>query len=216
MLNIIQAYQQSAEATEEKERQKKYEQVIKRWIKLVQGLRIRQRLKLQYGNVPDAVVPASVSEMTPPLFCDYTGFQGPAVMVERHVVQPYHLPRQKYTNVTFRDSGQEEDLPESLPREGSSEKDDGMKMHLDSLQINRDTTPPPVAVKNASSTTRRKTRVPRRSGRRAPGKPRKISGSSSEDEDEPATRRVTRRISSARSPRSQEQDLTRGTRSKAH
>jgi hypothetical protein len=172
----------------------------------VQGLRIRQRLKVQYGGVPNAEISISVSRMIVPLFCDYTSFQVTSGMDERHVVQPYHLPRQKYTNTTFQDNGQEDHIPGFLPHEESSEKDDEMKTHPDSLQINRDATPPPELVEGASSTTRRKTRVaPRRSGRGAPGKRHKTTSSSSENDDEYSTRRTTRRtstsISAARSLR---------------
>ena len=163
---------------------------------MVQGLRIRQRLKVQYGDFPNAEIPTPVSRMITSLFCDYTSFQDTSGMDERHVVQPYHLPRQKYTSITFQDNGQEDHQPGFLPHEGSSEKDDEMNTHLDSLQINRDTIPPPELVENASSTTRGKTRVTlRRSGRRAPGKRRKITSSSSESEEEPSTRRTMRRAS---------------------
>lgn len=134
--------------------------------------------------------------MVTSLFCDYTSFQDTSGMGERHVVQPYHLPRQKYTSITFQDNGQEDHQPGFLPHEGSSEKDDEMNTHLDSLQINRDTISPPELVENASSTTRSNTRVtPRRSGRRAPGKRRKITSSSSENDEEPSTRRTMRRAS---------------------
>ena len=179
-----------------KERQKKNERVIKRWIKLVQGLRIRQRLKVQYGDFPNTGIPTSVSRMITPLFCDYTSFQDTSGMEEQHVVQPHHLPRQKYTSITFQDNGQEDHQPGFLSHEGSSEKDEEMNTHPDSLQINRDTIPPPELVENASSTIRGKIRVaPRRSGRRAPGKRRKVTSSSSENDEEPSTRRTLRRAS---------------------
>lgn len=44
-----QAYWATAQAVEEKERQKKQERVIKRWQKLVNGLRIRVRLLKEYS-----------------------------------------------------------------------------------------------------------------------------------------------------------------------
>ena len=161
----------------------------------MQGLRIRQRLKVQYGGLPNAETLTSVSQMIMPLFCDYTSFQDTSGMDERHVVQPYHLPRQKYTSITFQDNGQADHLLGFLPREVPPE-DDEMKTHPDSLQINRDTTPPPEFVENASSTTRGETRiVPRRSGRRAPGKRRKITSSPSENDEGPSTRRTMQRTS---------------------
>lgn len=65
-----------------------------------------------------------------------------------------------------------------------------MKTHPHSLQVNWDTTPPPELVENVSGRPRG---TPQRSGRRAPGKRRKITSSSSEDDEEPLTRRTTRR-----------------------
>ena len=116
-------------------------------------------------------------------------------MDERHVVQPYHLPRQKYTSITFQDNGQAHHLPGFLPHEVPSEKDDEMKTHPDSSQVNRDITPPPEFL-NASSTTRGKTRIaPRRSGRRAPDKRRKITSSPSENDGEPSIRRTMQHTS---------------------
>jgi hypothetical protein len=154
----------------------------------VQGLRIRQRLKVQYGGVLSAEVPVSVSQMIAPLFCGYTSFQDPSGMDECHVVQPYHLPRQRLTNITFQHDGQEEDRPELPSREGSLEKEDEMKIHPDSLQINQDA---PELVENASNTTRGKTRG---APRRAPGRRRRVTSSSSENDEEPSTRRTTRRV----------------------
>ncbi len=118
-------------------------------------------------------------------------------MDERHAVQPYHLPRQKPMNTAPQDNRQEDDLQEFLPREEPTEKDGEMKIHLDSLQIDRDKTPPSELVENASSTTRAKTRsAHRRSGKRAPAKRRKTS-SSSESHEEPSTHRTMRYVSTA-------------------
>jgi hypothetical protein len=162
----------------------------------VQGLRIRERLQVQYGNVLIAEVAASVSQMIAPLSCNHTRLQVPAGTDERHVVQPYHLPRQKYMNSPFQDNGQEGGLHELLPREGSSGKGDEMKIHSVSLQINHNATPPSELVENALSMTRGKPQVaPRRSGRRAPVKRRKTTSSSSEYNEEPSVHRTTQRIS---------------------
>ena len=134
--------------------------------------------------------------MIAPLFCGYTSFQDPSGMAERHVVQPYHLPRQKYTNLTFQDYGQEEDLPGFLPQEGPSKKEHEMKTHSSSLQINGDATLPPELVENASDTTPGKMRgTPRRSGRRVPDKRRKTTSSSSENDEEPLPCGTTQRVS---------------------
>lgn len=167
--------------------------MIKRWVKLVQGLRIRQRLKVQYGDIPNADIPTPVSQMIAPLFCGYTSFQDPSGMDERHVVQPYHLPRQKYTNSIFQDNGQEEDPPRFSPQEYSCKSEDEMKTHQSPLQLNGDATLPPELVEIAPSTTRGKTRGAAR--RTVPGKRRKTTSSSSENDEEALTRRSTRRVS---------------------
>jgi len=46
----VKAYEASAQAAEEKERRKKEDRVIKLWTKIIQGLRIRDRLKSQYAE----------------------------------------------------------------------------------------------------------------------------------------------------------------------
>jgi hypothetical protein len=47
---IPQAYWEAHKIAEEKARAKREDQAIKRWIRLVQGLRIRQRLQDQYAS----------------------------------------------------------------------------------------------------------------------------------------------------------------------
>lgn len=43
------AYWETAQAAEEKERQKQQERVVKRWQKLIHGLRVRERLMKEYS-----------------------------------------------------------------------------------------------------------------------------------------------------------------------
>ena len=50
LLLYVKAYEVSAQAAEEKEQRKKEERVIKLWTKIIQGLRIRDRLKSQYAE----------------------------------------------------------------------------------------------------------------------------------------------------------------------
>ncbi|WVR06564.1 hypothetical protein IAU60_003595 [Kwoniella sp. DSM 27419] len=47
---VMEAYAESAAAAEEKERMKKEERAIKRWAKLINGLRVRLRLQAEYGT----------------------------------------------------------------------------------------------------------------------------------------------------------------------
>ncbi|KIJ26683.1 hypothetical protein M422DRAFT_191935, partial [Sphaerobolus stellatus SS14] len=49
---VTEAYLESAQAAEEKERIKKEERVLKRWTRLIHGLRIRKRLQEQYAGDP--------------------------------------------------------------------------------------------------------------------------------------------------------------------
>lgn len=44
-----QAYYATTQANEEKERKKKYDRVVKRWQKLIHGLRVRERLMKEYS-----------------------------------------------------------------------------------------------------------------------------------------------------------------------
>ncbi|KAF8587586.1 Rad4-domain-containing protein [Ramaria rubella] len=49
---LLEAYWESAQDAEEKEQIKREERVLKRWTRLVQGLRIRKRLQEQYATQP--------------------------------------------------------------------------------------------------------------------------------------------------------------------
>lgn len=44
------AYEESAQAAQERERIKKEEKALKRWMKLMNGLRVRRRLQAEYGQ----------------------------------------------------------------------------------------------------------------------------------------------------------------------
>jgi hypothetical protein len=50
VMGLVQAYWEAEQDAAEREREKKYERVMKRWVRLVQGLRIRQRLQAQYAS----------------------------------------------------------------------------------------------------------------------------------------------------------------------
>jgi xeroderma pigmentosum group C-complementing protein len=47
---VMDAYEESAQAAEERERIKKEDKALKRWIKLMNGLRVRRRLQAEYGQ----------------------------------------------------------------------------------------------------------------------------------------------------------------------
>jgi xeroderma pigmentosum group C-complementing protein len=53
LLTCAQAYWEAEHDAAEREAEKRRERVLKRWTRLVQGLRIRQRLQAQYaGEMP--------------------------------------------------------------------------------------------------------------------------------------------------------------------
>ncbi|KAG8855729.1 hypothetical protein FRB96_006773 [Tulasnella sp. 330] len=57
---LLQAYWETAQANEERERRKKQDRVVKRWQKLIHGLRVRERLMKEYsvgGAMPSATTP---------------------------------------------------------------------------------------------------------------------------------------------------------------
>ncbi|PCH40265.1 Rad4-domain-containing protein [Wolfiporia cocos MD-104 SS10] len=84
---VLEAYWEAEHDAEEKRRAKRQEQVIKRWTKLIQGLRIRQRLQEQYADVePRGSSPASANE-------EHVQQEGGFLTGADDVVQPYTLPR---------------------------------------------------------------------------------------------------------------------------
>ncbi|KAG1735235.1 hypothetical protein EDB19DRAFT_1725199 [Suillus lakei] len=94
---IVEAYLESENDAEEKARAKRLDQVHKRWIRLVQGLRIRDRLRKQYAfNTDDA---------TPQHWLDtqnaeaHEGEQQPGgyLTTADDVVKPFHLPKDQHT-----------------------------------------------------------------------------------------------------------------------
>lgn len=62
------AYKESAAAAEERERRKREEKALKRWAKLINGLRVRERLRDTYGekgNVSSFCVLSKVPQAHP-------------------------------------------------------------------------------------------------------------------------------------------------------
>ncbi|KAI0763653.1 hypothetical protein BD413DRAFT_495167 [Trametes elegans] len=105
---VIEAYLEAERAAEEKRRAKREEQVIKRWVKLVQGLRIRKRLQEQYADraatngaptqtastrAAGAMVAITPEELIPPFQEPEKPPAGGFLTGVDDVVQPYRLPR---------------------------------------------------------------------------------------------------------------------------
>ncbi|KZT11843.1 Rad4-domain-containing protein [Laetiporus sulphureus 93-53] len=95
---VLEAYWEAEHDAEQKRRAKREEQVIKRWTKLIQGLRIRQRLQEQYAH-PDqrgsspAVAVDEVRTCRRRLNSLSSQQQGGFLTGADDVVQPYTLPR---------------------------------------------------------------------------------------------------------------------------
>jgi xeroderma pigmentosum group C-complementing protein len=47
---VMAAFKESAAAAEEREKRKREERALKRWAKLINGLRVRERLREAYGG----------------------------------------------------------------------------------------------------------------------------------------------------------------------
>lgn len=56
------AYEESAQAAEERERIKKEERALKRWAKLMNGLRVRRRLQAEYGQSDNVSPPFCLTQ----------------------------------------------------------------------------------------------------------------------------------------------------------
>ncbi|KAI9058217.1 Rad4-domain-containing protein [Trametes sanguinea] len=98
---LIEAYWEAEQHAEAKRQAKRQEQVIKRWTKLIQGLRIRQRLQKQYADRAGTPVenknkdsdgPHVPPEEEPEKHAAAAGGGGFLTGVD-DVVQPYRLPR---------------------------------------------------------------------------------------------------------------------------
>ncbi|KAG5646006.1 hypothetical protein DXG03_004608 [Asterophora parasitica] len=101
------AYWEAEQDAEAKARAKREERVIKQWTRLVQGLRIRQRLQEQYATKPDEVqgspagtndqlVPGSSKDIVVTMSHPGVGAGGGFLIGADDVVQPFHLPKYKF------------------------------------------------------------------------------------------------------------------------
>lgn len=50
---VLEAYWESAAAAEEREKARREDRALKRWVQLVNGLRVRLRLRAEYGTRED-------------------------------------------------------------------------------------------------------------------------------------------------------------------
>jgi xeroderma pigmentosum group C-complementing protein len=94
---IVEAYLEAENDAEEKAHAKRLDQVHKRWIRLVQGLRIRDRLRKQYASNTDDATPQHWLDMQNAE--THQGEQQPGgyLTTADDVVKPFHLPKDQHT-----------------------------------------------------------------------------------------------------------------------
>lgn len=95
---VVQAYWEAEHVAAQKEQDKRHQAVIKRWTKLVHGLRIRQRMREQYGTAPTVPDHPPVDDSDGADQDELHGAGG-FLTGAGDVVQPYNLPRP--THVVF-------------------------------------------------------------------------------------------------------------------
>ncbi|KAL5520128.1 hypothetical protein ACEPAG_1788 [Sanghuangporus baumii] len=88
---LLEAYWAAEREKEEMEQVKRRERVIKRWSRLIQGLRIRQRLQEQYASGNELSI--SGLRHADDEFTQETEQPGGFLTEADAVVQPFHLPR---------------------------------------------------------------------------------------------------------------------------
>ncbi|KAI9443537.1 Rad4-domain-containing protein [Lactarius indigo] len=96
---VVQAYWEAEHAATQKEQEKRHQAVLKRWTKLVRGLRIRQRMREQYGTPTTTTDPPPSGNDDEGGDQDEGGGGGGFLTSVGDVVQPYSLPRP--THVVF-------------------------------------------------------------------------------------------------------------------
>jgi xeroderma pigmentosum group C-complementing protein len=126
-LKVKQAFWEAEQDASEKARTKIQERAIQQWVKLIQGLRIRQRLKEQYKR-PDSPVrdgiDNSLAQGTLELVCLFNSIPPPASPAQaariqdttEHMergrfligaddaIQPFKLPKNKYHTTSFQNN----------------------------------------------------------------------------------------------------------------
>ncbi|EIN13025.1 Rad4-domain-containing protein [Punctularia strigosozonata HHB-11173 SS5] len=96
---LLEAYWEAEKVAAEKAKAKKHDQILKRWTKLVQGLRIRQRMLEQYSTGDTEKAEKSLEITISTEQHEAGGFLTEADDVAQAdlVVQPYHMPKYQYS-----------------------------------------------------------------------------------------------------------------------
>ncbi|KAG6919262.1 hypothetical protein DXG01_008058 [Tephrocybe rancida] len=134
---LLEAYWEAEQDAEKKARIKREERVLKQWTRLVQGLRIRQRLQAQYATKPDAEAhshedgtymesePGTSKDIIITMSHPGVGAGGGFLVGADDVVQPFHLPKFKYRpsgDVGISDPKDEAKFPDPVNAEEPTDK----------------------------------------------------------------------------------------------
>ncbi|KAJ7439239.1 hypothetical protein FB451DRAFT_1344313 [Mycena latifolia] len=98
---LLEAYWEAENDAAEKARAKKRDRVLKRWTRLVHGLRIRKSLQEEYKDRQPAAGAGEQSENVEIL----PGLAGGGFVTGDDVVQAYQLPKYQHVNLPFLTSG---------------------------------------------------------------------------------------------------------------
>jgi len=123
---LLEAYWESVAESEEKEKAKRRERVLMRWTRLVQGLRIRQRLQEQYAPGAEAQV-INLHDEEPVQ-------EGGFVAGLDDAIAPFSLPRMQHQVVEFAQFKRtaapvdDEPLEEVIPQPAAATLEDDVEM----------------------------------------------------------------------------------------
>ncbi|KAG7445688.1 Rad4-domain-containing protein [Guyanagaster necrorhizus] len=128
---LLDAYWETEQDAQEKARVKREEKAIKRWTRLIHGLRIRQRLQEQYaGRGEDKATEKEDEEKQP----EHGGAGGGFLVGADDVVQAFHLPKAPRLDIDL-----ESDLVASTVQNLLSKEDgEKKKFDLETMDVDSD------------------------------------------------------------------------------
>ncbi|KAK0202067.1 hypothetical protein DFS33DRAFT_1386353 [Desarmillaria ectypa] len=128
---LLDAYWESEQDAQEKARVKREEKAIKRWTRLIHGLRIRQRLQEQYaGRGEDKATEKEDEEKQPKQGSAGGGF----LMGADDVVQAFHLPKAPHLDIDLESDLVASTVQNLLSEEGPENK----KFELETMDVDSD------------------------------------------------------------------------------
>ncbi|KAF9465269.1 hypothetical protein BDZ94DRAFT_1160286 [Collybia nuda] len=160
---LLEAYWEAEQDAEEKARIKREERVIKQWTRLVQGLRIRQRLQDQYKKPEEETIDGIDTHENEPvgikarpclarvrfepltaLLCNQQetmagGGGGGFLLGADDVVQAFHLPKYQHTNLSELPSAADRDDVVTSSDDGGHEPLNNFTYDLHTMDVDSDT-----------------------------------------------------------------------------